>query len=85
MVTRRRVNGFSEPVDEVVDSTVLQEEVSQTFSAPVTPVTVKEEPPIVKKVEPVAPEPAPKQEVVKQELVEPRHPRNVPRFTEVAQ
>ena len=99
MVTRKIANGFIEPVTEVtevtqvaqvaVESTLFQKEppkkVGPVLVPPATNVVVEEEPLIIKKVEPVAPKPEPKVEVVKKELIKPRHPRNVPRFTEVVQ
>ena len=89
MVTRKIANGFIKPVEEVVDSALFQEEplkkATPVLVAPIAPAAVEEEPLIIKKVEPLAPKPEPKAEVIKKEPIKPRHPRNVPRFTEVAQ
>ena len=88
MVTRKIANGFIKPVEEVVDSALFQEEPLKKATPVIVPLTanvvVEEEPLIVKKVEPLVPELESKPKVTKKEPVQPRHPRNVPRFTEVA-
>jgi hypothetical protein len=84
MVTRKKTTGFSLCDGETVELT----EVIDTLGLKVEPVLVEipadeVEPVIIKKVEPSAPVLAPKPRVVKPVVTEPRHPRNVPRFTEV--
>jgi hypothetical protein len=97
MVTRKKTTGFVLRDEETVELTevvdTLEPQVEPVFvELPVEEVkpifaelpAEEVEPVIIRKVEPLAPVLAPKPKVVKPVATEPRHPRNVPRFTEVA-